>query len=200
MFTRKEDETDLNPYMPSSGSMSTQASSAPAGVSSSASSSKEVNVIAKGTLIRGDVISEGDLRIDGELKGTIRSRSKVMVGPEGMVDGDVECVHAEVLGRMKGSLKVQDHLYLRGNARMEGDVLTTHFEMEPSVRFNGKCTMEDKVELSPVTRHEEKAAAPAAAPAAKVTGSSDKSGGLSDKVNGDKENKATNGLFQKQGA
>ena len=198
MFTRKEDENDLNPYMPSSGSTSTQASPAPAGVSSS--SSKEINVIAKGTLIRGDVISEGDLRIDGEVKGTIRSRSKVMVGPEGMVDGDVECVHAEVLGRMKGSLKVQDHLYLRGNARMEGDVLTTHFEMEPSVRFNGKCTMEDKVELSPVTRHEEKTAAPAAAPAAKVTGSSDKSGGFSDKVNGDKENKATNGLFQKQGA
>lgn len=201
MFTRKEDETDLNPYMPASGNASSQGSPVSAPVSSS---SKEVNVISKGTLIRGDVISDGDIRIDGEVKGTIRSRSKVMVGPEGMVDGDVECVHAEVLGRMKGSLKVQDHLYLRGNARMEGDVLTTHFEMEPSVRFNGKCTMEDKVELSPMGKHEGKAPsptpAPAPAPAAKVSGVSDKTGGPSDKVNGDKENKAANGLFQKQGA
>lgn len=204
MFTRKEDETDLNPYMPASGTVSSQSSPVSAPVSSS--SSKEVNVIAKGTLIRGDVISDGDLRIDGEVKGTIRSRSKVMVGPEGMVDGDVECVHAEVLGRMKGSLKVQDHLYLRGNAKMEGDVLTTHFEMEPSVRFNGKCTMEDKIELSPIGKQEAKAPTPAPAPAptpapaAKVSGVSDKTGGPSDKVNGDKENKATNGLFQKQGA
>jgi|GEM_PF-303415 len=189
MFTRKEEETDLNPYMPSSGSVSSQSSPVSAPVSSS-SSSKEMNVIAKGTLIQGDVISDGDLRIDGEVKGTIRSRSKVMVGPEGLVDGDVECVHAEVLGRVKGSLKVQDHLYLRGNAKMEGDVLTTHFEMEPSVRFNGKCTMEDKVELSPSGKREEKNTTPP--PAAKVSGTSDK-------VNGDKENKATNGLFQKQG-
>lgn len=189
MFTRKEDETDLNPYMPASGSTSSSASSS----ASVPSGSKETNVIAKGTLIQGDVISDGDLRIDGEVKGTIRSRSKVMVGPDGLVDGDVECVHAEVLGRVKGSLKVQDHLYLRGNARMEGDVLTTHFEMEPSVRFNGKCTMEDKVELTSATKREEKAA-PAPVPAAA------KVGGTTEKVNGDKETKAANGLFQKQGA
>lgn len=187
MFTRKEDDADLNAYMPAA-TASTPGASQP--VPHSAPSSKELNVISKGTLIQGDLICEGDLRIDGEVKGTIRSRSKVMVGPEGLVDGDVECVHAEVLGRVKGSLKVQDHLYLRGNARMEGDVLTTHFEMEPSVRFNGKCTMEDKVELSQTGKREEK---PAPAPAAKVNTTPDK-------VNGEKENKPTNGLFQKQGA
>lgn len=192
MFTRKEDEADMNTYMPGAGSVSSQSSSAPV-----SSASKEMNVIAKGTLIQGDIICDGDLRIDGEVKGTIRSRSKVLVGPEGLVDGDVECVHAEVLGSVKGSLKVQDHLYLRGNAKMEGDVLTTHFEMEPSVRFNGRCTMQDKVELSQTVKRDEKprqaqTTTPAPTPAAKVTPSSEK-------VNGEKENKSTNGLFQKQG-
>lgn len=187
MFTRKEDE-EMNSYMPGSGSVPAQ--SQPAAVPSSG---KELNVISKGTLIQGDLICDGDLRIDGELKGTIRSRSKVMVGPEGLVDGDVECVHAEVLGCVKGSLKVQDHLYLRGNAKMEGDVLTTHFEMEPSVRFNGKCTMQDKVELSSVTKREEKPAVSSqpAAPAIKVNSTPEK-------TNAEKENKSTNGIFQKQ--
>lgn len=186
MFTRKEDESDMNNYMTGSSSVVSS------GAGSGSSSSREVNVIAKGTLIQGDLSCEGDIRIDGEVKGTIRSQSKVMVGGEGFVDGDVECVQAEVLGRVKGSLKVQDHLYLRGSARMEGDVLTTHFEMEPSVRFNGKCTMQDKVELSSFGKGSEKAAV--SAPVGNKA-----SGSLTDKTHGEKEIKTTNGIFQKQG-
>lgn len=189
MFTRKEEETDSNAYM----QQRTPSYSPASGTSQEpvVSTGKETNVIARGTVIRGDVQSEGDLRIDGEVKGTIRSRSKVIVGQDGFVDGDVECVHAEVLGRVKGSLTVQDHLNLRGNAKMEGDVLTTHLEMEPSVKFNGKCTMQDKVELSSLTKaREEKPAAAAPASIFKNT--------TTDKANGAKEEKPTNGVAQKQ--
>lgn len=185
MFTRKEDEIDTNPYMP-------QSSSTPLSGSSSASASgKEMNVIAKGTIIKGDLQSEGDLRIDGEVKGTIRSRSKVVIGQDGFVDGDVECVHAEVLGRVKGSLTVQEHLYLRGNAKMEGDVLTTHLEMEPSVKFNGKCTMQDKVELASLsgTKEEKPSLTPASA---------FKNSATDNKANAGKDEKSTNGIPRKE--
>jgi cytoskeletal protein CcmA (bactofilin family) len=187
MFTRKEDELEMNPYMPVSGSTTHS------GSATSAAPEKETNIISRGTLIQGDLHCDGDIRIDGEVKGTIHSRSKVMIGPDGLVDGDVECVQAEVLGRVKGSLKVQDHLYLRGNAKMEGDVLTTHFEMEPSVRFNGKCTMQDKVELSAVKRGEKADESPVPI----KTGSIEKP--ATDKIHGEKENKSPNGIFQKQG-
>lgn len=188
MFTRKEEEIDpvSNAYAPttSSGSSSSQSSRL-------TSAGKEVNVISKGTFIQGDVQSEGDIRIDGEIKGTIRSASKVVVGQEGFVDGDVLCVHAEILGRVKGSLTVQEHLNLKGSAQMEGDVLTTHLEMEPSVRFNGKCTMQDKVELPSLSRkREEKTAVPSA--------SLFKSNPVENKANGAKEEKSANGVVQKQ--
>lgn len=157
---------------------------------SSPSAGKEMNIISKGTNIQGDLTCDGDLRIDGEVKGTVRSRSKVMVGPDGYINGEIECVHAEVLGRVKGSLTVQDHLYLRGNARMEGDVLTTHFEMEPSVKFNGKCTMQDKVELASLAKPAEKSTS--------TPVSSVKPAVSADKTNGEKDNKSANGIFQKQ--
>lgn len=185
MFTRKEDEMDTNPYMPQSAAATTSGSVSPA-----TTSGKEMNVIAKGTVINGDLQSEGDLRIDGEVKGTIRSRSKVVIGQEGFVDGDVECVHAEVLGRVKGSLTVQEHLYLRGNAKMEGDVLTTHLEMEPSVKFNGKCTMQDKVELSSLSKQKEDKTPVNPAPMFKSS--------TTDKPNAGKDEKSTNGITRKE--
>jgi cytoskeletal protein CcmA (bactofilin family) len=205
MFTRKEDEPESSVYAPTSGGVSgTPASHSSQTPVSKPASGREMNIISKGTYIQGDLNCDGDLRIDGEVKGIIRSRSKIMIGPEGFVNGDVECVHAEVLGRVKGSLKVQDHLYLRGNAKMEGDVLTTHFEMEPSVRFNGKCTMQDKVELSAVVKRDEKPAVtrdekPAAIPVSgSRTGGTEKPLTGSEKTNGEKDNKAANGIFQKQ--
>ncbi|MGH2644134.1 MAG: bactofilin family protein, partial [Chitinophagaceae bacterium] len=115
----------------------------------------------------------------------------------GYVEGVVECVHAEVLGHVKGSLKVQEHLYLRSTARMEGDVLTTHLEMEPSVKFNGKCTMQDKVELSFLSKREEKSMAGSVAPATRST-VTEKPTNSADKTHGEKESKVVNGIFQKQ--
>ncbi|TAN00514.1 MAG: polymer-forming cytoskeletal protein [Chitinophagaceae bacterium] len=194
MFTRKEDEPEMNTYMPSNSSPSNYT---PAAVSSPASTGRETNLISKGTTINGDLQCESDVRIDGEVKGTIHSSSKVVIGSEGYVEGDVECIHAEVLGHVKGSLKVQDHLYLRGNARMDGDVLATHFEMEPSVKFNGKCTMQDKVELTSLPKREGKPTSGAASFVAK-SAVTDKSTSGADKTNGEKENKITNGIFQKQ--
>lgn len=188
MFTRKEEELDANPYMQRSPGFS----SSPDNSTDTSSSGKEMNVISKGTFIQGDLQSEGDIRIDGEVKGTIRSRSKVLVGQEGFVDGDVQCVHAEILGRVKGSLTVQEHLNLRGNARMEGDVLTTHLEMEPTVRFNGKCTMQDKVELASLSKQRDEK------PSAAVTPGSIFKNNPIEKANGAKEDKSANGIAQKQ--
>lgn len=143
MFTRKEDLKDVNPYAPQPQGYNTPAEEPPV----SASSIKNMSVILNGTRIQGDVESECDIRIDGEVKGTILSNARVVVGQSGFIDGDVHCVHAEIFGHIKGSLTVQEHLNLKGKARIEGDVLTTHLEMEPSVMFNGKCTMQEKVEL-----------------------------------------------------
>lgn len=194
MFTRKEDELEGNAYT-SSGS--NYKSSDYSSSSSESSGNAESNLISKGTVLQGDLLCDGDVRIEGEVKGTIRSRSKVVVGQSGFVDGDVECVQAEVLGHVKGSLKVQDNLFLRSNAKMEGDVLTTHFQMEPSVKFNGKCTMQDKVELSSFSSKREEKPSSTPVTASKTFAEKPTS---QDKTNGEKEkeHKVTTGIFQKQ--
>lgn len=199
MFTRKEDEMPQTksysaPPTPSHGSSA-------GSVRSTATASSGANVISKGTHIQGDVFCEGDLKIDGEVNGKIYSKSKVMVGKGGFVDGNIECVQAEIYGRVQGALTVQDHLFLRSEAKMDGDVLTSHLEMEPTVKFNGKCTMQDKVTLSEPSHRSGGASKPAAAPqqpannAAKPTGNTANSH-PDTKKNGEKD-KLSTGIFQK---
>ena len=204
MFTRKEDETpNTSSYSPPPSPANTSGS-----VRSTVGGATDANVISRGTFIQGDVFCEGDLKVDGEVTGKIYSKSKVTVGKGGFVDGNIECVQGEIYGRVQGSLTVQDHLFLRSEAKMDGDVLTAHLEMEPTVKFNGKCTMQDKVTLSDnVSKGGRKAAAPtasspatSAAPAAsKPSGSmgAPSANGNSDaKKNGEKE-KLSTGIFQK---
>lgn len=112
------------------------------GESKSILPSSNVNIIGSGTSIQGDIVCEGDIRIDGQVNGLVSTKAKIVVGPEGEITGDLVCQSADVLGRVTGIIKVEDLLFLKGNAFVKGDVYTAHFEMEPTAKFNGRCYME----------------------------------------------------------
>lgn len=104
--------------------------------------SSNVNIIGSGTSIQGDIVCEGDIRIDGSVNGLVSTKAKIVVGPEGEITGDLVCQSADVLGRVTGIIKVEELLFLKGNAMVKGDVYTAHFEMEPTAKFNGRCYMD----------------------------------------------------------
>lgn len=101
-----------------------------------------INLIGNGTSIQGDIVCEGDIRIDGQVNGLVSTKAKIVVGPEGEITGDLVCQSADILGKVTGIIKVDDLLFLKGNAAIKGDIYTTHFEMEPTVKFNGRCYMD----------------------------------------------------------
>ncbi|KAA2240226.1 polymer-forming cytoskeletal protein [Chitinophaga agrisoli] len=104
--------------------------------------SSNVNIIGSGTSIQGDIVCEGDIRIDGQVHGLVSTKAKIVVGPEGEITGDLVCESADILGKVTGIIKVEELLFLKGNAFVKGDVYTAHFEMEPTAKFNGRCYME----------------------------------------------------------
>lgn len=98
-------------------------------------------IIGSGTVITGNITSNGDIRIDGKLKGNLTALARVLLGPEGVVEGNVSGQQADILGRVIGTVNVKDLLLLRGKAYLEGDIFTGKLQIEPSVTFNGKCHM-----------------------------------------------------------
>jgi cytoskeletal protein CcmA (bactofilin family) len=100
-----------------------------------------ITIISAGTVIEGQIRLEGDINIEGTIKGTVTSKSKVTLGANGKVDGDINCQHADISGKVMGKLNVVDVLFLKGNALVDGDISTGKLVMESGVKFNGKCSM-----------------------------------------------------------
>ena len=100
-----------------------------------------ISIIGNGTCITGNLETNGDVRIDGTLKGNIISKAKVIIGPMGIVEGDVQCRQADIMGQVTGSVKVAELLQLKGKAAVAGNLHSAKLMMEPSVNFNGNCHM-----------------------------------------------------------
>ncbi|MDC0204216.1 polymer-forming cytoskeletal protein [Flavobacteriales bacterium] len=100
-----------------------------------------VNMIGAGTTINGDVQSKGDIRVDGTLKGSVTTEGKVVLGKEGVIEGDVVCKNADVSGTLKAKITVSQLLSLKTSAKLNGDITTNKLSIEPGAEFTGSCSM-----------------------------------------------------------
>jgi cytoskeletal protein CcmA (bactofilin family) len=101
----------------------------------------EINVVAKNTAIIGDIISEGDFRIDGTLEGNIKTKGRVIIGVSGSVKGKIDAVNSDIEGKFSGDLLVQETLTIKATAVISGDVVIGKLSVEPGATFNASCSM-----------------------------------------------------------
>ena len=115
-----------------------------------------VNVIAEGSNLTGNIVTSGDCRIDGNMKGNIQSNAKVIIGETGVVEGEIICKNIEIEGKAKANINVGDLLSLRSNAVLMGNIIAGKLSIEPGANFVGNCKMQNsKVEI-PIEKQEDK--------------------------------------------
>jgi cytoskeletal protein CcmA (bactofilin family) len=102
------------------------------------SETPSVNLIGVGTVIQGDITTNGDIRIDGALTGSIAVKGKLVIGVSGSVDGEIVCQNA---GGIKGKITVSELLTLKASAKLIGDIITNKIAIEPGATFSGSCSM-----------------------------------------------------------
>ena len=98
-------------------------------------------IIAAGTTLKGDISSNGDIRIDGSLQGNIQCQAKVVIGANGSDDGDISGQQADIMGKVSGTIKVKELLQLKGGSYVNGNLYAGKLQIEPSANFNGQCHM-----------------------------------------------------------
>jgi cytoskeletal protein CcmA (bactofilin family) len=99
------------------------------------------SIIAAGTSLKGDINSGGDIRIDGTLQGNINCTAKVVIGANGVVDGDITGQQADIMGKINGTIKVKELLQLKGGSNVNGNIHAGKLQIETSANFNGQCHM-----------------------------------------------------------
>lgn len=104
-----------------------------------------INRIVEGTAVEGQINCESNIRIDGNFKGTINTKGRLVVGPTGMVEGSVTCQNSEIEGTIRGEIQVMQLLALKASSRVEGDIATDKLSIEPGAVFTGNCAMGGRV-------------------------------------------------------
>lgn len=100
-------------------------------------------LVGAGTTLKGDLSSNSDIRIDGTIIGNIHSTAKVVIGANGVVEGDISGNQADIIGKVTGNIKVKDLLQLRGDSVVTGNLYAAKLQIEPSATFNGQCHMNE---------------------------------------------------------
>ncbi len=114
-------------------------------------SSGTQSVIQAGVTIRGELKSEGEIRIDGALEGSIVGKSRVVVGTTGSVQADIDGSEVVVLGKVCGNIVGNQRIELRRGAHVEGDLSTRSLVIEEGVFFRGLSRMSSDLVPAPST-------------------------------------------------
>ncbi len=107
------------------------------------------NNIVAGTSIKGEITADGDFRIDGTLIGSINCKGKIVIGQSGSIDGEIICQNADISGKIKAHIKVEQLLMLKATAELNGDVITGKISIEPGAKFTGSCDMDSGMPKKP---------------------------------------------------
>lgn len=122
-------------------------------------SAGSINLIGQGTVIKGTIETEGDLRIEGQFEGTLNSRAKLVLGDTAHVNGEVTCQNADISGHLEGTIKVNEVCVLKSNANVKAELYTRKLVIENGAIFNGHCDMQTNEEKTPSLEQPKKEAA-----------------------------------------
>ena len=103
--------------------------------------SNSTSSIGRGTTIQGDIVTTGNISIEGEVKGNVNCQAKVALGSSSYVEGKVVADNAIIAGEIQGSIEVGELLTLKPTAVIHGDIITNKLIVEAGATFNGSCRM-----------------------------------------------------------
>lgn len=108
-----------------------------------------LNSLATGTRIEGTVHAENDIRVDGVISGKLFCSAKVIIGPSGKIDGEIQCQTAVIEGQFEGTLQVNDVLEIMEKAKVTGELMAGRLVVQPGAVINGSFDMNNGTKKLP---------------------------------------------------
>jgi cytoskeletal protein CcmA (bactofilin family) len=102
-------------------------------------------VVGPSVKIQGDLNSEGNIKIEGQVNGKIKTSQSVFVNQTAKITADVLAGNAIIGGEVQGNLKISGHLIMQSTAKIAGDISCSILRVEDGAVFTGKCVMNGAV-------------------------------------------------------
>ena len=107
----------------------------------------EVSRISQGTQVRGSLLSQTDIRIDGTFEGELITAGKLVLGENAVITGNVMCANADIWGKIEGDFTVGDTVKFKEGASFTGHLKTIRICIEMGADFSGSCQIINEAEF-----------------------------------------------------
>lgn len=101
-----------------------------------------LTIIAAGTSIVGDIGSEGVVKVEGTVQGTVRAQTQILVAPGALIRGDVFAPEIVAGGEIHGSVHADERVEIQAGAMIDGDIQTQRLHIAEGGKVNGQISME----------------------------------------------------------
>ena len=119
-----------------------------------------ISRISAGTVIKGEISSPNDIRIDGTFEGKVTSKGRVVLGESAVVKGDIICANIDLWGKVEGNIYVKDTLSLKEGCTVDGNLNVRRLSVELGSKFNGGCKMITEAEFDKLSGSQQQASQP----------------------------------------
>ncbi|HEX2217440.1 MAG TPA: polymer-forming cytoskeletal protein [Gemmatimonadales bacterium] len=103
------------------------------------------SIIASDMTVIGDLETDGVVRIEGRVKGTVRVGSQILVAQGAAIDGDLHTQEAVVAGTVSGAIHASDRVELQATAVVKGDILTARIAVVEGAKVSGEVKMDPTI-------------------------------------------------------
>jgi cytoskeletal protein CcmA (bactofilin family) len=100
-----------------------------------------ISIIGAGMTIEGDSETDGSLRIEGTVRGSVRAGKSVVVGRDGLVDGSIYTQDAVISGRVSGGIHAVSRLELLATSEVSGEIEAPRMQVEEGAKVHGQVTV-----------------------------------------------------------
>jgi cytoskeletal protein CcmA (bactofilin family) len=100
------------------------------------------SVVGAGLIIEGEFTSDEPVLVDGTVKGTLTTSEAVSIGPDGLVEADVQALSVSIAGQLTGNVSANSRVDIQAGGRLVGDVKANRLTIADGASFRGNVDMD----------------------------------------------------------
>ncbi|MDE6607897.1 MAG: polymer-forming cytoskeletal protein [Lachnospiraceae bacterium] len=98
-------------------------------------------IVGEGAIFQGNLVVKDTVRVDGEVKGDVKTESVLIIGSKGRIDGNIEADTIFAGGLVKGDLRAKSKTEISPTGKIFGDITTKTLVIDENAVFQGRCDM-----------------------------------------------------------
>ncbi len=108
-----------------------------------------LSIIASGMRVEGELVTDGVVKVEGTVVGSVHAEQQVLVAKGGTVEGDVYTQEAIVGGEVRGAIYAAQRVEVQATSIVHGDITTQRIVVHEGGEVNGHVKMGDPEALTP---------------------------------------------------